>query len=87
MSPELSLMLFVLNLPVFLHIHRRFFADAASWKSALNWEYDPAYTGMILEGRWQNLFKANPLAGFSLVCGAVLFCEFMVLRLALGLIG
>lgn len=85
MSPEISLMLFVLNLPVFIHIHRRFFADASAWKAALDWEYDPQYTAMIMEGQWASLLKANPLGGFSLVCGAVLFCEFLVLQLAFGL--
>ena len=80
MSPEISLALFVLNLPVFLYIHRHFFADAEAWKSAINWEYDPEYTGMILEGQWSSLLKANPLASFSLACGGVLLVEFLILQ-------
>lgn len=86
MSPELSLILFALNLPVFLHIHRRMFQDADAWKSALSWEYNPEYTGMIMEGRWVSLLKANPLASFSLLCGAVMLAEFLILQTAMGLI-
>ena len=87
MPPEISLALFVLNLPVFWHIHRRLFEDAEAWKAALKWEYDPQYTAMILEGQWHSLIRANPLAAFSLLCGAVMLAEFVILQTAFSLLG
>lgn len=87
MSPEISLTLFALNFPVFMYIHRRIFEDAEAWKSALNWEYNPEYTGMILQGEWRSLLEANPLASFSLVCGAVMLGEFLVLQSVFAMMG
>ncbi len=82
MPPEISLTLFALNFPVFMYIHRRIFSDADAWKDALSWEYDPQYTAMIMEGQWRSLIEANPLATFSMICGAVMLAEFLVLQTA-----
>jgi hypothetical protein len=87
LPPEISLALFALNFPVFMFIHRQMFKDADAWKSALSWEYDPEYTAMILEGQWRSLLSSNPLATFSLTCGAVMLAEFLVLQTAFSIIG
>lgn len=81
MSPFLLLSLFVLDLPAFLYLKKRFFPTAESFQQALQWSHPPELSQHLLQQDWKQVVSYLRLPGFTACCSSILMAQYAVIQM------
>lgn len=80
MSFVLLLSLFVLDLPAFLYLKRRFFPTAESWQQAISLGHPPELTYHLIQRDWSAVIPYLRLPALTTACGSVFALQFMAIQ-------
>lgn len=85
MSTLLLFSLFVLDLPAFLYLKRRFFPTPESWQQALRLSHPPELTYHLMQGDWTEITTHLRLPALTAACGSIFALQLMAIQAMQGL--
>ena len=80
MSALLLLTLFILDLPAFMYLKKRFFPTSESWQQALQWSHPPELSHHLLQQEWVQVIPHLRLPGFTAACGSILYIQSLAIQ-------